>query len=356
MYRRGSSKRTAIVRITKHTSLKDLYYSYYALRPRIILPPDIERREFAFQLWETDSYVRHLSFENVDEVLDYLAEKAPRQAYYSIAVYQLPEASSMEEKGWLGSELMFDIDSDHLPGCEGSVLNDECLVRAAREADKLLKILKRDFGVEGKAAFTGNRGFHITASCEWCMSLGNKERRLIANYVMGRGLDIAKLIPRPRKGLEAAAPSPQDPGWRGWIAQKLGSRGGEPLRNYGGHEIIEALLNEVTVEVDVQVTQDISRLERIPFTLNGKASMLAVPVRDPASFRPDRTLSPFRGEVTVKALTDVDTKLMGVEVRLREGEEADLPAYVGVALASLGLLALVGGEIVVRKDPGWRGV
>ncbi len=355
MSRRGSSKRTAVVRITKRTSLKDLYYSYYALKPRIILPPDVEKREFAFQLWESDSYVRHLSFESVDDVLDYLTEKAPRQAYYSIAVYQLPEAPSMEEKGWLGSELMFDIDSDHLPGCEGSIINDECLIRAAQEADKLLRILRRDFGVDAKAVFTGNRGFHITASCEWCMSLGNRERRLIANYVMGKGLDLTRIIPRTRRGLEAAASSPEDPGWRGWLARKLGSRGGEPLRSYGGHDVLEALVGEVTVHVDVQVTQDISRLKRIPFTLNGKASMLAVPVGDPASFKPDKTLSPFRGEVTVRALRDVDTKLMGVEVRLREGEEADLPAYTGIALASLDVLALIGGEVVVRKDPGWRG-
>lgn len=356
MSRPGSTRRRATVRVTKRTRLKDLYRVYYSLRPPIILPRDLEKREFAFQLWETDSYVRHLSFDSVDSVLGYLEEKAPRQAYYSIAVYQLPEAQSMEEKGWLGSELMFDIDSDHLPGCEGSPVGDECLVKAAREADKLLRILRRDFGVEGRAAFTGHRGFHVTVSCEWCLSLGNRERRLIANYVSGQGLDLSKIIPRPRRGFDAAAPSPEDPGWRGWIARGLGSRGGEPLKDFGGYEALEAVLDEVRVNIDVQVTQDVSRLERIPFTLNGKASMLAVPVKDPAGFRPDKTLSPFRGEVTVKALSHLETRLMGVSVDLREGEEAELPAYAGVALASLGLVEILGGEVVVRKDPGWRGV
>ncbi|GAB6148293.1 DNA primase small subunit domain-containing protein [Stetteria hydrogenophila] len=356
MYRRGSSRRSALVRVTSRTRLKDLYQAYYSLRPSILLPQDFGRREFAFQLWEGDAYVRHLSFESVEDVAGYLAEKAPRQAYYSVAVYQLPEAPSMEEKGWLGSDLMFDIDADHLPGCEGATVSDECLEKAGREAGRLLRMLERDLGVKGEAFFTGHRGFHVIASCGWCSSLGARERRLIANYVAGRGVDLSRLFPRPRRGFDAAAPSPEDPGWRGWLARALRSRGGEPLRSLGGLEALERLLEEVAVHVDAQVTQDVSRLERIPFTLNGKASMLAVPVENPEGFKPTASLSPFHGEVTVKALADVDTRLMGARVALRRGEEADIPAHVGVALASMGLLALVGGEVVVRKSTGWGSI
>ena len=338
----------------RRTSLENLYKAYYRLRPPVTLPPDVPRREFAFQLWGSQSYVRHLSFEGPDDVIDFLAEKAPRQAYYSTAVYELPEAPRMEEKGWIGSELMFDIDADHLPGCEGlKVPSDECLRAAAREAEKLEKMLARDFGVKARIYFTGNRGFHVIASCEWCLPLGGRERRLIAEYVSARGLRLESLFPRARGRLQPASPSPSDPGWRGWLAVAISSSGGEPLSSYGGLHALEQVASEAAVHVDLQVTQDVTRLERIPLTLNGKASMLCVPVKSPSSFRPGRELSPFRGEVEVKMKDDVDGSLMGVRLGLRRGETASLPAHAAITLATVGTAELVGGEVIVKRDAGW---
>ena len=358
MYRRGSSRRHAIVRLGRRAQLRDLYKAYYSLKPPIQEPTDMPHREFAFQLWETSSYIRHLSFESLEALQSFLAEKAPRQAYYSIGRYQLPEAPSMEEKGWLGSPLFFDIDADHLGGCEGAPAPwDECLVKAARAADRLVSLIQRDLGVPRHAvtvSFTGNRGFHVTAECDWCMELNGRQRRLIAEYILGLGFDAGKLFPPRRRRAEPAAPSPEDPGWRGWLARSLGTRGSEPLSRVVALEDLAPMVSRLAVPIDMQVTQDPTRLERIPYTLNGKASLLAVRVGDPASFRPSPRLSPFRGEALVKAGSDLEGRLLGVDIRLRAGEEAPLPAYAAVALATLGLAELVGGEVVVRRDPGWR--
>jgi len=47
-----------------------------------------------------------------------LEEKTPIHLYYSSAYYEEPSADKMDLKGWLGSDLIFDIDSDHYPGCD----------------------------------------------------------------------------------------------------------------------------------------------------------------------------------------------------------------------------------------------
>jgi len=124
MYRQGSSEggREAYVEVRGwrgEESLRELFKAYYALDPPLVLPGDIIRREFAFQPFGLESYVRHLSFKDETSLRAYIKSKTPKHAYHSIAIYELPEAPSMEEKGWLGSDLLFDLDLDH-PGLCGS--------------------------------------------------------------------------------------------------------------------------------------------------------------------------------------------------------------------------------------------
>ena len=43
-----------------------------------------------------------------------LAETVPSDVYHSCAYYENPDVD-MEKKGWLGADLVFDIDADHIP-------------------------------------------------------------------------------------------------------------------------------------------------------------------------------------------------------------------------------------------------
>ncbi len=350
MYRRGSSKGERVVRLKRGASPEELFRAYYSLKPRILEPSEITRREFAFQFFGSESYVRHLSFPGMRELMEFLAEKAPRHAYYSVALYELPEAPRMEEKGWLGSEVMVDIDVDHVEGCEGvAPFSDECLARGFSLALKARRILERDFSVKPEVYFTGNRGFHLLFSCDWCLRLGKEERREIARYLAAEGLDATLLFPqergRGRRRLKPAPPTPEDPGWRGWLAREAAATGWRPG---------DPLPPGLGVPVDHQVTQDPTRLSRLRYSLNGKGGMIVAPVE--SEFRPDRRLSPFRGEVEVRAVSGVEATIMGVEVSLAPGEEAPLPAYAAVTLWLRGLVEPVGGEVVVRADTGWRPV
>ncbi len=347
MYRLGSSKRERRISVEKGSSIRELFRLYYSLNPPVIEPSSIARREFAFQFFESESYVRHISFSDYASLMRFLAEKGPRHAYYSVALYELPEAPKMEEKGWLGSEVLVDIDVDHIEGCEAIVPGDECIAKGFNAAMKAKRIIERDFGVKAEVYFTGNRGFHILFSCDWCLKLGKEERREIARYLSAEDLDPRFIFPeergRGKRKIKPAPPRSEDPGWRGWLAREAATgnwRPGDPIPPGIG------------VPVDHQVTQDPTRLSRLRYSINGKGGMIVAPVE--TEFIMDKRLSPFRGEIEIRALKDVEAVILGVEVSLKQGDIEPLPAYTAVTLWIRGLVEPLKGDIIVRADTGWR--
>jgi len=108
-----------------------------------VLPGDIIRREFAFQPFGLESYIRHISFKDEASLRMYIKSKTPKHAYHSVAIYELPEAPSMEEKGWLGSDLLFDLDLDHPGLCGSQVIDDHCLVEGFKKAQLIAREYRR---------------------------------------------------------------------------------------------------------------------------------------------------------------------------------------------------------------------
>jgi len=60
------------------------------------------------------SWIRHLGYRSKDDMTKDLATLAPDSVYHSAAFYKIPTATHMHEKEWMGAELVFDIDADHL--------------------------------------------------------------------------------------------------------------------------------------------------------------------------------------------------------------------------------------------------
>ncbi len=81
---------------------------------KIPAPSAIEEREFAFFLFKERIMVRHRSVTNLNGLRNLLCEVKPSDVYHSCAYYENPEAD-MDKKGWLGADLVFDIDADHIP-------------------------------------------------------------------------------------------------------------------------------------------------------------------------------------------------------------------------------------------------
>jgi DNA primase small subunit len=229
---------------------------YYGANAERIRPPsEIGRREFGFLPFEGKAMVRHVAFGDDRRLRRYLRENAPAHAYYSAAYYSAPDAE-MERKGWLGSDLVFDIDADHIdtpckadhdrwtcrscgekgagkvpdacPRCgkatfeEKTWLCDRCLETAKYETQKLLDILVQDFGFspseELEVNFTGNRGYHVHVAGPHVTDLDQLARREIVDYITGVGMKPEHQgFARMRDGPSALA----EGGWRGRASRAL---------------------------------------------------------------------------------------------------------------------------------------
>jgi len=218
-----------------------------------------DRREFGFALFE-GWMLRHRSFKRYDELRYFLQNSAPSDAYYSCAYCDYPEAE-MDRKGWLGADLIFDIDADHIPTsckkihdawvcgdcgfsgkgvvlgkcpiCGSNKLNvktwpcEVCLGSAKTEAIKLLDMLMSDFGFSEKEIrvfFSGHRGYHVQVEGEVIRTLDAVARKEIVDYVSGLGFD-AVLHGLGERGVRMThvlrGPILNDPGWRGRIAKGI---------------------------------------------------------------------------------------------------------------------------------------
>jgi len=146
-------------KIATTMKLRLLFHEYYSRHPDSIGIPDrIHTREFAIQTWEQNwhcierrgrdesgntvrtgcgksgksfqpitkcpncqskevrvtNWIRHVGYRSVSDMTKDLATTAPASIYHSAAFYRVPTATHMSEKEWMGAELVFDIDADHL--------------------------------------------------------------------------------------------------------------------------------------------------------------------------------------------------------------------------------------------------
>ncbi len=214
--------------------LRSQYRRYYTSTKRI-LPDRFGRREFGFMFFNSTMVIRHLGFAREQELNDFLTSKVPAHAYYSSAYYETPNAKTMEEKGWLGADLIFDLDADHLPNAK--TMSYPEMLEAIRQ--RIMKLyddfLKADFGFDEdhmRLVFSGGRGYHIHVFDERVWTLGSHERREIVDWVTGKGLDMDSLFResafdkrefqgRARIKTKVVAPVQDEPGWRGKIARGM---------------------------------------------------------------------------------------------------------------------------------------
>jgi DNA primase small subunit len=238
--------------------IRDRFADYYKQHSSSILPPSsFKRREFGFLLLEKRVMLRHKGFIDAESLRSALCSVVPSDVYYSIAYYERPE-EEMKAKGWLGADLVFDIDADHIPtpcatvhdiwvctgcgasgkgkppqkcsSCGGIKFKEKtwpceiCLEAAKAEAIKLVDVLMEDFGLSSEVltvAFSGHRGYHVHVESEAVRELDSLARKEIVDYVMGIGLEpefhgIGKSAASDRM---VAGPDLNDRGWRGRVAK-----------------------------------------------------------------------------------------------------------------------------------------
>jgi len=209
-------------------------------------------------LFKKGTMIRHKCFKTADDLRSFLSTIAPANVYYSSAFYERPE-DEMRTKGWIGADLIFDIDADHIPtpcakahdtwicsncGAIGSGMSHKkcptcgeqkfnettwpceiCLESAKVEAIKLIDILTKDFGFspgELTVGFSGHRGYHVHVESEEVRPLDSMARKEIVDYVLGIGLEAEfhGLGERAVDGARVlAGPGLDDLGWSGRIGR-----------------------------------------------------------------------------------------------------------------------------------------
>jgi len=165
---------------------------------KLHLPPRYTRREWAFLFFDKSFMVRHLAFERRSQIQDYFRREVPRHAYYSTAYYEDPGARTMNDKGWQGATLVFDLDADHLEGAHemeyGEMLaavKDEFIKLVDRWLIGKLGFDARDVGI----VFSGGRGYHAHVEDPRVLELNTFERREIVDLVTGKA-DVSKFLER----------------------------------------------------------------------------------------------------------------------------------------------------------------
>lgn len=211
---------------------RDRFAQYYR-SASIDPPPRLLRREFAaFPFARETMMRRHASFRTPEEFGRFLRGEVPRHVYYSTAYYRKPSEPTMAQKEWLGADLIFDLDADHLRGAEKLDYAGQLLLVKERLLALVDDFLVRDFGIDPQSmllAFSGGRGYHVHVREERFLPLTSPERRELVDYLSGTGFDPGSVIGRRREGdprSEDAPPAgrvaptrplapPEAPGWTG---------------------------------------------------------------------------------------------------------------------------------------------
>ena len=204
-----------------------------------IMPERFTKREFGFMFFDKQMVQRHIGFANADELRRFMISQVPSHSYYSTAYYRKPSAPTMEEKEWLGAELIFDLDADHLEGAD-KMSYSEMLVRIREEMKNLTdKFIYSDLGFSEKEVnltFSGGRGYHAHIPAKSVLTLGTHERRELVDYITCSGLNIDWVFPfqqvatsqvktatgsRTHVARDRLIPSPESGGWRGKMREGL---------------------------------------------------------------------------------------------------------------------------------------
>ncbi|WP_135661586.1 DNA primase small subunit PriS [Halorhabdus rudnickae] len=361
-------------------------------RTAVTLPPDAHEREWGYIPWTAspgETMVRHESLLNLGDLESFLARERPRHVYFSAGRYADPSASSMAAKDWRGSDVVFDLDADHLPSVDPAEATYAEMLAACKDALlRLLDFLENDFGFEDlTVVFSGGRGYHVHVRDDRIQQLEREARREIVDYVRGIGLDPDGLVTTKMRGNVTARALKTEGGWGKRVHESLlafvdeieslsdeeamarlqeldGIGEGRAKTVYGAIEanhraiedgnleaggpgirkLVEALTSEVVdtqhAPIDEPVTTDTNRLIRLPGSLHGGSGLAVRRIdRDAIEhFDPlvDAVPETFEGhDIAIEVTDPGEVELAGDSFTLSEGDSI-VPEYLGVFLMSRG--------------------
>ncbi|HJK35744.1 MAG TPA: DNA primase small subunit PriS, partial [Methanocorpusculum sp.] len=314
----------------------------------------------------------------------YLKTMIPAHVYYSTAYYARPGAGQMSDKGWLGADLIFDLDADHIVRGPYDVM----LARVKEELFKLIDMLTSELGFferDLRINFSGGRGYHIHIPTLAVRSWDSTERRELVNYVSGTGLSAESMLTGPARNkgwqkryraallaeldriaaLESDAQAEYLTGLKG-ISDKFATgflKNLDATRTTAAtipeklleNKVIRAITNPenkpfqdqilaMAAQADEPVTTDIKRLIRHPGSLHGGSGMRVTPLEVDRldAFDPLLDAVVFgERQVTVECSFPLTMPILGNSYSLSKGLNT-VPEALAVFLCCRGI-AEIGG-------------
>lgn len=183
--------------------LKNCFRNHYLKHP-VVSPYRFTRREWGFFPFGGKMMFRHISFMRKEELDSFFRETIPMHAYYSVAYYGDPGMQPMGEKvkTWMGADLIFDLDADHLPDAESMTYSEQLSKVKDEVSDLMFDFILGDLGFKDENThlhFSGGRGYHIHVRDPDVLQLDSRDRRQIVDYITGRNLDFDVLFPEKVK-------------------------------------------------------------------------------------------------------------------------------------------------------------
>jgi len=346
---------------------------YFRGGERIEFPDNVASREFGYIPFG-GGMVRHLSFKSKGEAQAEILKQSPSSVYCSNARYEYP-ARPIDEKGWMGAELIFDIDATDIPTtckrghdlwyCEkchasGKLPRPEkctkcggppaefhgtcetCLDAAKEHARRVVGFLTKDFGVDTGAIrvyFSGNRGYHIHVFDGRFESLDSAARGEIAEYMIGSSLPPSNTIAASIRHQRQTGP--QGAGWTRRITKYVDER----RQSYSGtlQKLVSEGIASSRALVDSSVTTDIHRVFRLAGTLHGNTGMCKMRVENIEKFDPQNDPVVLSSKpVTIKVEFYPRFRLKHQDFGpYTKPETVGLPTFAAVSILTRGL-----GEVV----------
>jgi len=396
------------MRIRTKRFLKEKFREYYQ-SSSMYIPHRLKNREWGFIMID-DNYPdktvmkRHKSFSSEKQLRSYVESMTPAHAYFSSAYYTNPGIPKMDGKEWLGADVVFDLDADHLSNSE-DLRYEEQLNEVKKETIRLIDdFLLDDLGFDLEdliIVFSGGRGYHVHICSEDVRNFGSPERKEIVDYVYGTGLeniieesnersesmDRAVNILKLNKDFSTWAERIHK-----WIVEvylkeiskldksdaieKLSMRKGvgetiaeriyeaikverklNRIKETGNLDIAKGVpkifwmdlvskaKKELRVEPDEPVTSDIKRLIRLPSSLHGGTGLIVRPMSfdELDNFNPLNDAVAFDNkDVDIKGNDDFSINLKGNEISIEEGKIKSVPEFAAVFLSCSGFVEVEG--------------
>ncbi|MCQ2085944.1 MAG: DNA primase catalytic subunit PriS [archaeon] len=365
------------------------------------MPSRFGKREFGFMFFGKDFVRRHMRFVSLTDIENFIYTQVPAHCYYSTAYYRKPDAPTIGDKDWLGADLVFDLDADHLAGAE-NMSYPEMLEQIKKEVIKLVdSFLLDDLGFDESqvhVVFSGGRGYHVHIEEKDVIGLDSYGRREIVDYITSNGLDTNWTVASVDKGRNGSIDD-----FGGWELRIINAMRGiiDDVCNFGPDEVkklypsvknvdnnsikkckiylqesgtkifrkegmvslrkdireflrlaTQDVMSELSGKIDEPVTTDTKRLIRLPGSIHGKSGLRVVPLSrdsltdfDPlASAVPDQYSD---DDVTIATKQDIDITIKDQHFRL--SGIASVPEYVAVLLVGRGV-----ADIKIPLDKGFE--